>query len=146
VRSVFLIGPDKKIKAMLTYPMSSGRNFDEVLRLLDSCQLTARHRIAMPVNWKPGDNVIIAPSVSDDQARQQYPGAGRPRAPICASSRNRASAQTQSHTSPAPSRRAVGWVEHPRNPSQRARVMGFAFRSTHPTSYYKLRELSHLSG
>ena len=73
VRSVFLIGPDKKIKAMLTYPMSSGRNFDEVLRLLDSCQLTAKHRVATPVNWRPGDNVIIAPSVSDEQARQQYP-------------------------------------------------------------------------
>jgi alkyl hydroperoxide reductase subunit AhpC len=74
VRSVFIIGPDKKIKATLTYPMSSGRNFDEVLRLLDSCQLTAKHRVATPVNWKPGDNVIIAPSVSDEQARQQYPG------------------------------------------------------------------------
>ena len=73
VRSVFLIGPDNKIKAMLTYPMSSGRNFDEVLRLLDSCQLTAKHRVATPVNWKPGDNVIIAPSVSDELARQQYP-------------------------------------------------------------------------
>ena len=73
MRSVFLIGPDKKIKAMLTYPMSSGRNFDEVLRLLDSCQLTAAHRVATPVNWRPGDNVIIVPSVSDEQARQQYP-------------------------------------------------------------------------
>jgi alkyl hydroperoxide reductase subunit AhpC len=73
VRSVFLIGPDKKIKAMLTYPMSSGRNFDEVLRLLDSCQLTAKHAVATPVNWKPGDDVIIAPSVPDEQARQQYP-------------------------------------------------------------------------
>jgi alkyl hydroperoxide reductase subunit AhpC len=74
VRSVFIIGPDKKIKAMLTYPMSTGRNFDEVLRLLDSCQLTAKHAVATPVNWKPGDNVIIAPSVPDEQARQQYPG------------------------------------------------------------------------
>ncbi|TMJ67252.1 MAG: peroxiredoxin [Alphaproteobacteria bacterium] len=74
VRSVFLIGPDKKIKAMLSYPMSSGRNFDEVLRLVDSCQLTATHRVATPVNWRPGDNVIIAPSVSDEQAREQYPG------------------------------------------------------------------------
>jgi alkyl hydroperoxide reductase subunit AhpC len=74
VRSVFLIGPDKKIKAMLTYPMSSGRNFDEVLRLLDSCQLTAKHAVATPVNWRPGDNVIIAPSVPDEQARQKYPG------------------------------------------------------------------------
>jgi alkyl hydroperoxide reductase subunit AhpC len=73
VRSVFLIGPDKKIKAMLTYPMSSGRNFDEVLRLLDSCQLTATHRVATPANWRPGENVIIAPSVSDEQAREQYP-------------------------------------------------------------------------
>jgi len=73
VRSVFLIGLDKKIKAMLTYPMSSGRNFDEVLRLLDSCQLTAKHAVATPVNWKPGDDVIIAPSVADEQARQKYP-------------------------------------------------------------------------
>ena len=73
VRSVFLIGPDKKIKAMLTYPMSSGRNFDEVLRLLDSCQLTAKYQVATPVNWQPGDNVIIAPSVSDEQARAKYP-------------------------------------------------------------------------
>jgi thioredoxin-dependent peroxiredoxin len=74
VRSVFVIGPDKKVKAMLTYPMTSGRNFDEVLRLLDSCQLTAKHQVATPVNWKPGDDVIIAGSVSDDQARQRYPG------------------------------------------------------------------------
>ena len=74
VRSVFVIGPDKKIKAMLTYPMSSGRNFDEVLRLLDSCQLTAQHAVATPVNWRPGDDVIIAPSVPDEQARQRYPG------------------------------------------------------------------------
>src|SRR5215468_4300303 len=74
VRSVFLIDPDKKIKAMLTYPMSSGRNFDEVLRLLDSLQLTAKHAVATPVNWRPGDDVIIAPSVPDEQARQKYPG------------------------------------------------------------------------
>jgi alkyl hydroperoxide reductase subunit AhpC len=73
VRSVFIIGPDKKVKAMLTYPMSSGRNFDEVLRLLDSCQLTAKHTVATPVNWKPGEDVIIPPSVSDDQAKQKYP-------------------------------------------------------------------------
>jgi thioredoxin-dependent peroxiredoxin len=77
VRSVFVIGPDKKIKAMLTYPMSSGRNFDEVLRLLDSCQLTAKHAVATPVNWKPGEEVIIAPAVSDEQAKQQYPGGFR---------------------------------------------------------------------
>jgi alkyl hydroperoxide reductase subunit AhpC len=73
VRSVFLIGPDKKIKAMLTYPMSSGRNFDEVLRLLDSCQLTAKHAVATPVNWRVGDDVIIPTSVSDEAAKQKYP-------------------------------------------------------------------------
>jgi alkyl hydroperoxide reductase subunit AhpC len=71
---VFVIGPDKKIKAMLTYPMSSGRNFDEVLRLLDSIQLTAKHAVATPVNWKQGDDVIIVPSVSDEQAREKFPG------------------------------------------------------------------------
>ncbi|WP_119304523.1 peroxiredoxin [Dongia deserti] len=74
VRSVFVIGPDKKIKATLTYPMSTGRNFDEVLRLLDSCQLTAKHTVATPVNWKQGEDVIIPPSVSDDQAKQKFPG------------------------------------------------------------------------
>jgi len=73
VRSVFVIGPDKKVKAMLTYPMSTGRNFDEVLRLVDSCQLTAKHKVATPVNWKQGDDVIIVPAVSDDEARQKYP-------------------------------------------------------------------------
>jgi alkyl hydroperoxide reductase subunit AhpC len=73
VRSVFVIGPDKKVKAMLTYPMSTGRNFDEVLRLLDSCQLTAKHKVATPVNWKRGDDVIILASVSDDEAKQRYP-------------------------------------------------------------------------
>jgi thioredoxin-dependent peroxiredoxin len=77
VRSVFVIGPDKKIKAMLTYPMSTGRNFDEVLRILDSVQLTARHQIATPVNWKPGDDVIIAPAVSNEEAQQRYPGGFR---------------------------------------------------------------------
>jgi alkyl hydroperoxide reductase subunit AhpC len=74
VRSVFVIGPDKKIKAMLTYPMSTGRNFDEVLRLLDSCQLTAKHKVATPVNWKQGQDVIIVPAVSDAEAKQTYPG------------------------------------------------------------------------
>jgi alkyl hydroperoxide reductase subunit AhpC len=73
VRSVFVIGPDKKIKAMLTYPMSTGRNFDEVLRLLDSCQLTAVHKVATPVNWKHGQDVIIVPSVSNDEAKQRFP-------------------------------------------------------------------------
>jgi len=73
VRSVFVIGPDKKIKAMLVYPMSSGRNFDEVLRLLDSLQLAGKHNVATPVNWKPGDDVLIPPSVSDEQAKQRFP-------------------------------------------------------------------------
>lgn len=73
VRSVFLIGPDKKVKAMLIYPMSSGRNFDEVLRLLDSLQLTAKHTVATPVNWKPGQDVIIPTSVSDEDAKKKYP-------------------------------------------------------------------------
>jgi alkyl hydroperoxide reductase subunit AhpC len=74
VRSVFVVGPDKKIKAMLTYPMSTGRNFNEVLRLLDSCQLTAKHKVATPVNWKQGEDVIIVPAVSDADAKQAYPG------------------------------------------------------------------------
>ena len=77
VRSVFVIGPDKKIKAMLTYPMSTGRNFDEVLRLLDSCQLTAAHQVATPVNWKQGEDVIIVPAVSDDEARKRFPDGWR---------------------------------------------------------------------
>jgi alkyl hydroperoxide reductase subunit AhpC len=73
VRTVFMIGPDKKIKLMLIYPMTTGRNFDEVLRVLDSMQLTAKHQVATPVNWKQGDDVIIVPAVSDEQARQKYP-------------------------------------------------------------------------
>ncbi|HEY5323706.1 MAG TPA: peroxiredoxin [Caldimonas sp.] len=73
VRSVFVIGPDKKIKLTLTYPMTTGRNFDEVLRVLDSIQLTAKHQVATPVNWKQGEDVIIAGSVSDEQAKQKYP-------------------------------------------------------------------------
>jgi alkyl hydroperoxide reductase subunit AhpC len=74
VRSVFVVGPDKKIKLTLTYPMSTGRNFDEVLRVLDSIQLTAKHKVATPVNWKQGEDVIIVPAVSDDEAKQKYPG------------------------------------------------------------------------
>lgn len=73
VRSVFIIGPDKKVKAMLIYPMSAGRNFDEVLRLLDSLQLNAKHTVATPVNWRPGEDVIIPTSVSDEDARKKYP-------------------------------------------------------------------------
>ena len=74
VRSVFIVGPDKKIKLMLTYPMTTGRNFDEILRVLESMQLTALHKVATPVNWKNGDDVIIAGSVSDDEAKKLYPG------------------------------------------------------------------------
>lgn len=73
VRSVFVIGPDKKIKLTLTYPASTGRNFDEILRVIDSLQLTAAHKVATPVNWKDGEDVIIVPSVSDDEARAKYP-------------------------------------------------------------------------
>ena len=73
VRSVFVVGPDKKIKLMLVYPMTTGRNFDEVLRVLDSMQLTAKHQVATPANWKQGDNVIIAGSVSDEDAKKKYP-------------------------------------------------------------------------
>ena len=73
VRSVFIIGPDKRIKLMLTYPMTTGRNFDEILRVLDSMQLTAAHKVATPVNWKNGEDVIIAGSVSDDDAKKLFP-------------------------------------------------------------------------
>ena len=73
VRNVFVIGPDKKIKLILVYPMTTGRNFDEVLRVIDSLQLTAKHKVATPVNWKQGEDVIIAGSVSDDDAKKQYP-------------------------------------------------------------------------
>jgi alkyl hydroperoxide reductase subunit AhpC len=73
IRSVFVIGPDKKIKLILTYPMSTGRNFDEVLRVIDSLQLTAKHKVATPVNWKAGEDVIIVPAVSDEDAKKQYP-------------------------------------------------------------------------
>ena len=72
VRSVFVIGPDKKIKLMLTYPMTTGRNFDEILRALDSIQLTANHQVATPAQWKPGEDVIITPAVSDDDAKQRF--------------------------------------------------------------------------
>jgi alkyl hydroperoxide reductase subunit AhpC len=74
VRSVFIIGPDKKIKAMLTYPMATGRNFDEVLRLLDALQLTSREPVATPVNWRPGEDIIIPTSVTEEQAKAKWPG------------------------------------------------------------------------
>ena len=74
IRSVFVVGPDKKIKLMITYPMSTGRNFDEVLRVLDSCRLTANHQVATPVNWKLGEDVIIVPAVSDEAAKVKFPG------------------------------------------------------------------------
>ncbi len=77
VRTVFVVGPDKKVKLMLVYPMSTGRNFNEVLRVLDSMQLTASHKVATPVNWNPGDDVIILPAVSDEDASKTYPGGWR---------------------------------------------------------------------
>ena len=73
VRNVFIVGPDKKIKLILVYPMSTGRNFDEILRVLDSCQLTANHQVATPVNWQHGEDVIIVPAVSDEEAKKKYP-------------------------------------------------------------------------
>jgi alkyl hydroperoxide reductase subunit AhpC len=73
VRNVYVIGPDKKVKLLISYPMSTGRNFDEVLRVIDSLQLTAKHKVATPVNWHQGDDVIILPAVSDEEARQKYP-------------------------------------------------------------------------
>jgi alkyl hydroperoxide reductase subunit AhpC len=81
VRNVYVIGPDKKIKLVISYPMSTGRNFDEVLRVLDSLQLTARHKVATPVNWRQGDEVIILTSVSDEEARQRYPGGWKAQKP-----------------------------------------------------------------
>jgi alkyl hydroperoxide reductase subunit AhpC len=73
VRNVFVIGPDKKIKLILVYPMTTGRNFDEVLRVIDSLQLTAKHKVTTPANWRQGEDVIIAPSVSDEDAKKQFP-------------------------------------------------------------------------
>jgi alkyl hydroperoxide reductase subunit AhpC len=79
VRNVFVVGPDKKVKLILVYPMTTGRNFDEVLRVIDSLQLTAKHRVSTPANWKQGDDVIIAGSVSDDEAKQLFPGYKSPK-------------------------------------------------------------------
>lgn len=73
VRTVYVVGPDKKVKLMISYPMSTGRNFDEILRVLDSLQLTAKHQVATPVNWQQGDDVIIVPAVSDEAAKEKYP-------------------------------------------------------------------------
>jgi len=84
VRNVFVIGPDKKVKLILVYPMTTGRNFDEVLRVIDSLQLTAKHRVSTPVNWKSGEDVIIAGSVSDEEAKQIFPGYGAYLSRTCA--------------------------------------------------------------
>ena len=91
VRNVFVVGPDKKIKLILVYPMTTGRNFDEVLRVIDSLQLTANHKVATPVNWKQGEDVIIAGSVSDERPRRSTPTAGSHRSRTSASSRSRRS-------------------------------------------------------
>jgi alkyl hydroperoxide reductase subunit AhpC len=74
VRNVFIVGPDKKIKLILVYPMTTGRNFDEILRVLDSLQLTAKHRVATPANWKQGEDVILTGAISDEEAKKLYPG------------------------------------------------------------------------
>ena len=79
VRNVFVIGPDKKVKLLIVYPMTTGRNFDEVLRVIDSLQLTAKHKVSTPVNWKPGEDVIIAGSVSDEEAHKRFPGFRAPK-------------------------------------------------------------------
>jgi len=84
VRTVFVIDPAKKVRLMLTYPPSTGRNFQEVLRVIDSLQLTDKHKVATPVNWQPGERAIIVPSVSDEQARERFPRAGKRRSLICA--------------------------------------------------------------
>ena len=81
IRSVFVVGPDKLIKLMITYPMSTGRNFDEVLRVLDSIRLTARHKVATPVNWRPGEDVIIVPAVSNEAAKEKFPDGWKARSP-----------------------------------------------------------------
>ena len=89
VRNVFVIGPDKKIKLIIAYPMTTGRNFDEVLRVIDSMQLTAKHRVATPVNWKQGEDVIMCRPVSDDEAKKIYPDGWKASSPTCASSHSR---------------------------------------------------------
>ena len=94
VRNVFVVGPDKKIKLIIVYPMTTGRNFDEVLRVIDSLQLTAKHKVATPVNWKQGDEVIIAGSVLDEEAKKTYPEGGSHRSRTSGSSRNQASDET----------------------------------------------------
>ena len=93
VRNVFVIGPDKKVKLLIVYPMTTGRNFDEVLRVIDSLQLTAKHKVATPVNWKPGEDVIISGSVSDEEAKKVYPDGREASGPICASCRSRAESE-----------------------------------------------------
>ena len=95
VRTVFIVGPDKRIKLQLSYPMTTGRNFPEILRVLDSMQLTAKHKVATPANWQDGDDVIILGSVSDEEAKEKYPRAGSRRSPICALWRNRSKSKNR---------------------------------------------------
>src|SRR4051812_46990281 len=101
VRSVFVIGPDKKVKLTITYPASTGRNFDEILRVIDSLQLTSKHQVATPADWKSGEDVIIVPAVSDEDARRSTPRASTPRSPTCATS----SSLAKTARSPAARRR-----------------------------------------
>jgi alkyl hydroperoxide reductase subunit AhpC len=89
VRNVYIIGPDKQVKLIISYPISTGRNFDEILRVIDSLQLTANHKVATPVNWKQGEDVIILRAVSDEDAKAAYPDGWNAPHPTCASCRNR---------------------------------------------------------
>ena len=99
VRNVFVIGPDKKVKLIIVYPMTTGRNFDEVLRVIDSLQLTAAHKVSTPVNWKPGEDVIIAGSVSDDDAKKTYPEGWKARGRTSASCRSLAAEASEKRQS-----------------------------------------------
>ena len=107
VRNVFVVGSDKKIKLILVYPMSTGRNFDEILRVMDSLQLTAKHQVATPVNWRQGEDVIIVPAVSDEDAKKKFPEAGRRRSLICATCLNRGADSAPRRTGAGSTRRSA---------------------------------------
>ena len=106
VRTVFVIDPKKKVRLMITYPQTTGRNFDEILRVIDSLQLTDAHRVATPVNWKQGEDVIIVPAVTDEEAKAKFPRAGRRSSPTSASRRSRSSSVSASSAQRARSERA----------------------------------------
>ena len=108
VRNVFVIGPDKKVKLVLVYPMTTGRNFDEILRVINSLQLTAKHRVATPANWKQGEDVILAGSVTDDEARKLYPQGWKALKPYLASCRSRRRSAPNLHRCPG-----AAWARSP---------------------------------